>query len=325
MLNGLTQELTLLSLSTSALLSLITVAAIALAGQVLLQLRYPRPAMKWVVGVLAALHPLPRDADGLLPPRTLHNIWFSAGLHNLRQYTAALWLLAYWTKDIQKESADATKNPSTTQDTTASPTFGQQVWPLAMMNFASLVQSDHVILPALNDSPAYRFYPDSPRIFIVSVGQSAQGFYIQYDLRRDLLRGLARNASDEAGIAERKIWFGVLQGALEHEMVAQHTFAGGGDISAVTSISSLLTDEGTIVLQPGDPSGTELVADRETAARMAHALAGKATSWSHVPCPRERRLGGGRLLLKGPIRGLCSAMTRTPQWELCRHFARVGA
>lgn len=49
---GLTQGLTLLGLSTSALLSLVTAVAVAFSGLILFQLRYPHPAIKWVIAVL---------------------------------------------------------------------------------------------------------------------------------------------------------------------------------------------------------------------------------------------------------------------------------
>ena len=213
----------------------------------------------------AKLRPLPRDAEGLMAPRALHNIWFSAGRHNLADYAGALEYLT----QLVNTGAYQTPRPDIS--------FGEQVWPLAMMNFAFLIQSDHATLPAINDSPSHRFYADSPRILIVSVGHDARtgDGYIQYDLRRDHLRGLAREASGEVGVVERKIWFGVLQGALEHETVVQYALAGGGNESAIRSTSSLLTGEGAIALRPAT-SGTQLPADRETAARMAHALANSA-------------------------------------------------
>jgi hypothetical protein len=228
----------------------------------------------------ATLRPLQRDAEGLMVPRALHNIWFSAGHHNLADYADAIHFL---TQSI---------NSGAYRNLPPDAPFGEQVWPLAVMNFTFLVQSDHAVVPALNDSPAYRFYADSPRIFLVSVGPNARpgggvGGYIQYDLRRDHLRGLAREASGETGMVERKIWLGALQGTLEHEIGVHHTLAGGGDPSAVVSTSNLLTAEGVVVIRPGALSGS-LAADRETAARMAQALTNKAV----LVVPRPVLRGG---------------------------------
>lgn len=222
----------------------------------------------------ATLRPLARDKDGLLAPQALHNIWFSAGRHNLADYADALKLLASWVRDVANQISNAPQNPGTAQGSAPSLSFGEMVWPFAMTNFAFLVRSDHEVIPALNDSLLLRLYADSPRILIVSVGSEARAdgavrVYIEGDLRRDPLRGIAREASAEAGVAERKIWFGVLEGALEHE-----TGAETGDQSGLVSTSGLLTGEGVVVVRPADVTHLDkLVTNKETAAHAARALA----------------------------------------------------
>jgi len=225
----------------------------------------------------STLRPLPRDADGLLAPRALHNIWLSAGRHNLAGYGDALHLFTRWMRDLAKDSASAPEKTGATSASTPEPTFGEQVWPFAMMNFAFLVRSDHAVVPALNDSPSIRLYADSPRILTVSIGPmagaAAASAYLEGDLRRDHLRALAREPSAEAGAVERKIWFGVLQGALEHETGVQYAVAGGADSAAVSSTSGLLTSEGLVALRPGTALVGPLAANPETVARTADALA----------------------------------------------------
>ena len=99
---------------------------------------------------------------------------------------------------------------------------------LAFQNFAWPLLTDHALVPALNDSPNYRFFTDSPRVTIISSASdpwSADGpVTIQADLQRDHLRGLARDGN-AVGVAERKLWFGMLEGALEHEMLAEYASA----------------------------------------------------------------------------------------------------
>ena len=215
----------------------------------------------------AGLRPLTRDQKGMTAPRAVHNIWFSAGRHNLADHADALQLLA--------RLATAPRLADPPKDVTV----GQLLWRLAMQNLPLLILSDHLIVPALNDGPGYRFYADAPRVFIVSVGPDPttgpDGLFILHDLRRDRLRGLARESTFGARVIERKIWFGVLEGALEHEMAAQYAAAAGDPPSSVTSTSALLTNEGAVVILPGGSSGTgQMLANRETAAQIERALSG---------------------------------------------------
>ncbi len=228
------------------------------------------------------LRPLVRDADGLTHPKAVHNIWFSAGGHKLAAYAEALQLLAHWRRDIANQSSNAPQNAESSQGSAAHPTFGEMVWPFAMANFGFLVRSDHAVVPALNDSPSIRFYADSPRILIVSVGSTGQaggagGVYFQGDLRRDQVRGLARETSAEGGVVERKIWYGVLQGALEHETAVEYALASGVDPATVISTSDLLTAEGVVALRPTASSALPPTMDREAAAQVSEALARGAT------------------------------------------------
>ncbi len=215
----------------------------------------------------AALRPLIRDQKGMTAPRAVHNIWFSAGRHNLADHADALRLLA--------DLASAPRLSDPPKDVPV----GQLLWPLAMQNLPLLILSDHLIVPALNDGPGYRFYADAPRVFIVSVGPDPtagpDGLFILHDLRRDRLRGLARESTFGVRVIERKIWFGVLEGALEHEMAAQYAAAAGDPPSSVTSTSALLTNEGAVAILPGGSSSTgQMPANRETAAQIERALSG---------------------------------------------------
>lgn len=228
-----------------------------------------------------SLRPLERDDKGLVAPRVVHNLWFSAGRHNLAAYVQAVSEL------FQAVRFGVPPPPSSDL------TIGEQLWPLAVQNFAFLVLSDHLVVPSLNDETGYRFYADSPRVLIVSVGPNARsgssGLTITYDLRRDHLRGLAQSAATAQAVQERKIWFGLLQGALEHDLAEQLATGERASTVEVKSTSSLLTGDGVTVLRPGVvPAPGGLPPDPEAAARVVEALSAGRT----VLMPRGVLRGG---------------------------------
>jgi hypothetical protein len=206
------------------------------------------------------LKTLARDTRGLLrAPQAVHNIWFSAGRHNLAQYTAALAALA---SAGRAEGTAPLDVPIDVQ-------FGQ----LAFQNFTWPLVTDHLLIPALNDSRNYRFYAYSPRITIISSSadpwSTSDTMTIQSDLRRDHLRGLSRDGN-AVGVAERKLWFGMLEGALEHEMLAGHAAAAGLDPGSVGSTSARLGSQGVRILAGAAPGPDEAGAD--ASARIAKAV-----------------------------------------------------
>ncbi len=120
------------------------------------------------------------------------------------------------------------------------------------------------------------------------------------DLPRDSIRGVARADGDEAEVAARKVWFGCLQGALEHEFVADYGRDPGGPAIEVVSTCSFHGDAGLVALRPGS---TPPVSDPERAARVAAVLAtgrtvvappavlqGGTLAWWEVASARSRAL-----------------------------------
>jgi len=266
------------------------------------------------------LRPLPHNDRGPLATCALHNIWFSAGRHNIAAYSEALAFLIRTQTSAAPDSSLANRdagssqasttgqnptpavssasdhnqvtppsadqgqttatgqspaNPPANQGAPAMASFGELVWPLALQNFAFLVWSDHLIVPLVNDSAAIRLYSDSPRILMFSVGLNpdGKGAYTQFDLRRDSIRGVARDSYSAAGVVERKIWFGALEGALEHEAVTRLAVFSGNDPAGVRSTSNLLTSSGARGLRPEDAGrGAALAGNPEIAARLVAAL-----------------------------------------------------
>ena len=54
-------------------------------------------------------------------------------------------------------------------------------------------------------------------------------------------------------MAEKKLWFGLLQGAFEHEMLASTIAAIGGDPTTVETTSARLSNDGVVVLAAAEP------------------------------------------------------------------------
>lgn len=72
---GLIRGMALLGMSTSTLLSLVTAAAVVFSGLVLMRLKYPHPAIRWVIGALIAygvIALLWAIFDGTLYPGLFH-------------------------------------------------------------------------------------------------------------------------------------------------------------------------------------------------------------------------------------------------------------
>lgn len=205
---------------------------------------------------VSQLKPLDRNDNGPLGPQAIHNLLFAAGPQDLAAFADAI----AWVAEYGEPSADT-------------PVDGA-LYPFAVRSFAALVLTDHVIIPAVNNVPGVRLYSDSPRVMIVSaVPVRDAGVSEVYDLRRDVLCGLARDAQSEPQVAEQKLWFAALEGALEHEAVARDLSIFGDDPSRVVSTSSLLNPAGVELLAAGDVGrlGT-LTRDAEKAARLRLSL-----------------------------------------------------
>lgn len=213
----------------------------------------------------AGLRPLPRDRDGVVAPRMLHNILLSAGGHDVVAYTEAVRALS-----VAAQTAAEPDQPEPLP-------FELQVWPFVLQNAALLIWSDHVLVPALNASASTRFYADSPRIWVLSAGPSGtspDGIEMQIDLRRDVLRGIAREPRSDVTVVEGKMWFGAMEGALEHEALAGVAAVVGAEPRTTVSTSALLTPEGSVTLGLAESTRLgEFVANLEVRARFAEAIA----------------------------------------------------
>jgi transglutaminase-like putative cysteine protease len=205
----------------------------------------------------AGLKDLPRNKDGVIAAQALYNLSFSAGKHDLPTYSQSARTL------LDGEVPRFESKPPEKL------TFNEQAWPFAMRGFGWFIASDHLIVPSLNDTPGLRFYADSPRIFVFNMqpkpGGGDSSVTIESDLRRDTLRALARDASAQSAVAQHRLHFGALEGALEHEMSTT------GVASTLATTSKLSETGGVTVYRPGS-NGSVAAKDPETAARLRSAL-----------------------------------------------------
>jgi hypothetical protein len=220
-----------------------------------------------------ALRPFDRAAGSLVAPQTIHAVFLTAGRHDLHEYAAASQVYCRIDRALA-ESPDRG--------------FSFRVWPFLLQSFALPALSDHVVVPALNDRPDVRLYADSPRVFLASMGPREEGTEVVYDLRRDRLRGVARDAAARRALAERRLWFATLEGALEHEMMTDTSVARGGDASSVESTSALSPSHGRlVVLAAGKEVPKDASPDPDTTLRLQEALRAGVT----VVLPRPAEPG----------------------------------
>jgi hypothetical protein len=256
-----------------------------------------------------ALRPLRRDAKGLIDPAAIHNIWFSGGRHDMAVYAKCAKRVVRAIDAVEMRPPGAPAAPAAASG--GQPRAGQpgasktvdltgQLLLIGMQNFPAVAIGDHDLIPALNDDPAARFYLDSPRILMFSLsmdhrdGKSPGIVETQIDLRRDKVRGVARNDQAIAAVARRKLWYGVLGGALEHEIGAIQSVAmTGGETVPIGSTSALLDRGGEpklVLVRPDDGVGAlrQIPCGRDAALRLADALArGEA-----LVVPRDSFAGG---------------------------------
>ncbi|MDB5325714.1 MAG: hypothetical protein JWM57_1283, partial [Phycisphaerales bacterium] len=210
----------------------------------------------------AKLRPLARNAQGPIDAQTIHNLQISTGAHDMWSYASAMNSLA-------------TGDGPTEQSTD----FAEQAWPIAMQNLATVMWADGVLVPAMNQSgenSAARFYCDSPRLVLFSLSAQAVGteteLATQIDLMHDTVRGVAKDTAGATAAARGKLWYGVAEGALEHEITAEQAFAMGAT-PYVESTSALAGDGALSLVDTAHPAQIASAAPADTAPRMQVAAA----------------------------------------------------
>jgi transglutaminase-like putative cysteine protease len=202
----------------------------------------------------STLHSLDGDDAGPFAMQAVHNVWFSGGRHQLADYAAAIEdFIEKGVAAMVSDRGDQTRRADDAGSESASRgDLSEQLWPIALNSASWMVWTDHAVLPRLNDTPEMRLYVDGPRIAILTAAPSENGTKTMVsDLRRDDLRALSIDTQRGLALAEKKLWFGIAEGALEREALAAVAESNGGDPSRVESTSSHVTDRGLRVIQPG--------------------------------------------------------------------------
>lgn len=216
------------------------------------------------------LQKLASDTHGPIAAQVVHNICISSGPHDLAGVARAIQSFIVEDQTPAPADAPAAQAPAASES-------AAQLWLLGLRDLVCQIPTDHWFLPALNDDPSARLYPDSPRICIFSIGVQSDGtnqiVESQIDWRRDRIRGVAREASASAEVAKRKIWYGLLEGALEHELGAQ-TADPSEAAATIQSTSAALNKSGAVAIRPSaqDAGAQSPAHNPETAARIAGAL-----------------------------------------------------
>lgn len=240
----------------------------------------------------ASLTPVPMMNSGPVPALALHNLWFTAGGHDLAAYADTLAELSGQGPEPGKGEVD----PEATLST------------MAMANFSFLVWSDHVILPSVNDAAGVRLYADSPRALIFSLSPDARGpgaATAEYDLHRDRVRAVARDAALVQAAVDRKVWFGLLEGALEHELTAADVADAGGNAADYLTTSALVTELGVASVREGSADqAVTLAGDQSRSDRMLAAVARGAALVVPRPPPGKPARGWWEIAANGDTKAV---------------------
>ena len=134
--------------------------------------------------------------------------------------------------------------------------LGDLLWPVAVADQSLVTASERLIIPAVvAGSPGHAFVADA-RVYLTSFGPGPSGgasFAVATDLLIDGVR-IIGPADDLADTADRRMWYGTLQTALETQFV--YEIASGFDpvgreLVGVSDASA----SGLTILAPGRPGG----------------------------------------------------------------------
>lgn len=219
----------------------------------------------------ASLARLPQDGEGPLFLRDVHTIALTAGRHDLHAFAEAVQDFA--PVAAATDGADGAKTAAPAA--AAEPEGPEALWPFALQTLGWMFVSDERLVPALADRAGIRLFAEAPRIWIASLLHlDAEGTrHFVLDQRRDKLRGIVSGPELAGELQERKIWFGLLEGALEHEVLADMAVRGGVDPKLVATTSARVDGRDVATLLPGaGTAAAESIASPLASAQVVAAL-----------------------------------------------------
>jgi hypothetical protein len=257
----------------------------------------------------AALAPVLEEQGVPEPFRTMHQILVSTGGANPHHVAVGIGVAAEY---IGAQMA--------TPEAMAGLSLPEILWPVGALNAAVVLASEELSIEALNDRSDVRFFAGSPRVFVMSFQPVAiagrDGLRFAIDLMHDEVAAVGNPGVPGLAVAERQLWYGVLQSALETTLAEQRTAGLEAEGRQVVSTSTEMAEELT-VLSAADSAG--LAAPPALLAALAEgelvvANAGAATVhlgswWSVDPADGSVRAvlapglggsGGGGYLPPGP-------------------------
>lgn len=245
------------------------------------------PAAQRSAGAIdaSALVPVPDDAGAPIPYRTVHQIVVSTGADSPRDTAIGMAV-----------AADYVGARMATPDDLAGLSLQELLWPVGAFNQAVVLASEQLSVAALNDRHDARFFVGEPRVFILSFSPrdyaAGQGLAFSIDLLHDGVSAVAAADVADDAIAARRLWYGVLQSALETTVAEVRSSGYGDDSRQVTSTSMAMTPDLTVFttqdrarLADSAPAGViaDLAAGRMVVANAGGLSPALATWWAVDP------------------------------------------
>jgi hypothetical protein len=199
-----------------------------------------------------------------LPPalRDAHHLLVSNGGLDLRRLAVARGAVTVMAADVLAEPDAATEYRPV-----------DQLLPWAVADRTLAAVSEHVIAPGLGRPGEMRAYVGRPRAWIVSHGIDVDGevFSGTIDLALDTISFVGSPEIEPVDLARERLWYGVLQTALETETARKRVRRSGSD-PRLTSVS--LDFAGTLERLHEAPAGED--ASGDDASALGAALAAGA-------------------------------------------------
>jgi hypothetical protein len=204
------------------------------------------------------LAPLATDEGGPVALQGMHHVMVSVGGSSLLAHAIERGL-----------ALDFAMRLGLAEDETTTYPLGDLLYPVAIADEALVVASERAIIPSLDDRPGLHAYVAHPRVFISSMAASptaADEAILELDLLLDGVRVAADEGTDPADVARRRLWYGVLQSALENEHGARRArpFSPGTE----GAVSASLASSGPLIVLGAEDEGA-LPDDAPAALRQA--------------------------------------------------------